>query len=197
MMKKVSALKNHIIPFLNVLTRPSLKTGYPFCSDEKELSNLCSHYMYELYPDVKDIGSLKVEIVVVDDTVAKQFAKESELQTFSFDIEFIASSRLACYEWRSKFETKGEGRPLVTVKSGLTPAFLIFVDYNLQPLVCMNMYYKNFNSWAERIGLKGTRVQRTENPSTHYVYREKAQELGLLWFNNPALESINQIKDIM
>lgn len=196
-MKKVSALKNHIIPFLNILTRPSLEEGQPFCHDVKKLSQLCSLYMHELYPDVKEIGALHVEIVVVDDKVAKQFAKESDLQTFSFDIDFVASSRLSCYEWRSKFETKGEGRPLVTVKSGLTPAFLIFADYNLQPLVCLNMYYKNFNSWAKRIGLRGTRVQRTENPSTHYVYREKAQELGLLWFNNPALESINQIKDIM
>lgn len=195
-MQKLSTLTNHIIPLLSTLTAPRLSTGLPFIDDTKACSELLSDYLHRMYPNTKDIGSLKVEIVVVSDEVAKQFAKEVELSTFSFDIEFVACRRLACYEWRSKFETIGGGRPIITIRSGKTPAFLIFVDGNLDPLVAFNLYHKNFNMWAQRIDLRATMKQRTNNPSTHYVYRQLAEDAGLLWFNKPSLHNYNSIGEL-
>lgn len=196
-MKKLSQFVEKIIPLLSAASSVDLGTGQQLYQGSIEnLSKLITAYLKNLY-SYKDQNCLNTEIVVVNDSVAKQFSREINLSSFSFDIDFVDCGDLKCNQLRSKFEYTGsEGRPVITITAGRTPAFLVFVDANLVPLVCFNLYHKNMTAWAGRIGLRGTRKQRTDNPSTHFVFREHAESTGLLWMNRHELKDYHLNKHI-
>lgn len=196
-MKKLSQFVDKIVPLISAAAEPDMLKGNTLYKGEiDDLSRLISQFLKNTY-DYKDKNCLNVELVLVSDEVAEQFSKELDFRSFSFDVKFEDCQGLLCTNWRSRWEPSSEnGRPVVTVRHGQTPAFLVFVDGNLSPLVCMNLYHKDFNAWAKRIDLRGTRQQRTNNPSTHFVYREHAEEVGLLWFNRDTLRHYSEIKSI-
>jgi len=157
--------------------------GWPIVDYSKQ-AKMVSNTLMEMFPNFKDKECNSVEIVWLEDEVVEQLIKEIDCATFSFDIEFIKCQGLKCYDHRSKFEpTQRKGRPRIVVDAGRTPSYIIFTDRKHNPVVVLNMYHKNFNLWAERIDLRATMKQRTNNPSTHFVYRSKAEELGYAWFN--------------
>lgn len=184
-MKKIKQVRDTIVPLMRAYNTIDLATGEPHVPrlEQSKLLSLSIEHLYGVNPKC-----CTVEIQELDDEIVEQIIGEESRSTFSFDIVFNKCEGLKCAEWRSKWEpTDKVGRPRITIDQGSVPAYIVYVDKHYVPVVIVNMYTSNFNLWAERIGLRGTMEQRTDNPSTHFVYKGRATDKGLVWFNYDAL----------
>lgn len=132
---------------------------------------------------------LKVVVHELSDTAFEIINSKSD--TFSFNIRFLNSENSKCFQWFNGVPQQSE-RVCVPVISGQTPGFVVFV-YKKTVVAAFCIYATNFNQWADFIGLRRTTKPATKNPSTHFVWKDKAIESGLLWFS-PNLDSIGGAK---
>lgn len=173
MSKKLSNLLNFIIPCLNVL-------GQEIPSPVK-LSRTVTKLLSEL-KEVPETLSNRVSILELSELQLKNVFNEMSASTLSFNILFSECDDKACGVWDNKKHNFKSERPTIPVIGGKTPGFIVYV-HNGIPILAFLTYSSNFNNWAERIRLRKSSNVRTSDPSTHYVYRESAEETGLLWIS--------------
>lgn len=173
MSKKLSNLTSFILPCINVLGQE--------VPNAPQLSRIVTKLFSELHC-VPETLTNKVLVLNLSDKQLSNLRKEMSSSTLSFNIKFQDCDERACGVWDNKKHILSSERPTIPVSSGKTPGFVVYI-YNGIPILSFLSYSSNFNNWAERINLRKSMNVRTSDPSTHYVYRESAEETGLLWIS--------------
>lgn len=175
--KKLSQLESCILPCVRVLAPKHNGTA-----ELASLSNTVSSLFCALSCKPEVLAN-KVQIRQLSSNGLKLLENDLKSRTFSFNIVFGGSNiaEKAWGGWVNKQSPKSRSeRPILAVVDGETVGYVVYL-YNNVPVLAVMSYSKNFNSWADRIGLRKTMKPSTSDPSTHFVFWDKAFESGLVW----------------
>jgi hypothetical protein len=178
---KMSQLEGRVLPIVHSILRHPAENSSALASDLNEALSGGVPGQVKLHNFI--------QIVELGENAATHVLKEITSPSFSLNIKFENCQGLVCEQWdvwNQKVHNQID-RLTIEVSGGKTPGFYVFCYKNV-PMVALMMYSTNFMQWAERIGLKISKNQRTSDPSTHYVNKKVAEEWGLLWIH-PLVEN--------